>query len=283
MPTRGLADAVVPIAPVPISGRTVEFPGVSESVPGYLARPSEDSVRPAVVVIHDLVGLVDHTKDIADRVAREGYVTLAPNLFGTTELASVLTPENVQKAMRLLFRLPRRDPELARQELSKLPEAERAIVGPTVEKLLGGLPKDRLLKDLVAAVAYLKALSFVRRDRIGSVGFGFGGGMSANLACETSLRGCVIFYGENPSPLDRVRNIDGAVLGLYGADDTRIDAHLDKLVRAMAEYKKDFEMRIYPGAAHAFFNDTNGTTYREAAARDAWDRVVRFYRRTLMA
>ena len=51
----------------------------------------------------------------------------------------------------------------------------------------------------------------------------------------------------------------------------------------MAEYKKDFEMRIYPGAPHAFFNDTNATTYREAAAKDAWDRVLRFYRRTLMA
>src|SRR6267143_1144307 len=274
---------VGPVRPNPISGRMVEFPGVSESIPGYLARPTEDNVRPAVVVIHELFGLVDHTKDVADRVAREGYVALGPNLFGTTELVNVLTPENVQKAMRLLFRLPRRDPELARQELAKLPEAERAIVAPTVEKLLGGLPKDRLLKDLVAAVAYLRTLPFVRRDRIGSVGFCFGGGMSANLACETSVRGCVVFYGENPSPIERVRNIDGSVLGLYGADDTRINADLDKLVKAMAEYKKDFEMRIYPGAAHAFFNDTNGTTYREAAARDAWDCVVRFYRRTLMA
>ena len=278
-----LAGVVVPIRPSPISGQMVEFPGVSESVPAYLSRPSDDHARPAVVVIHEIFGLVEHTRDVADRFAREGYVTLAPNLFGTTELASVLTPENVQKATRLLFRLPRRDPELARQELAKLPEAERAIVAPTVERLLGGLPKDRLLKDLVAAVAYLGTLPFVRRDRIGSVGFCFGGGMSANLACETSLRGCVIFYGENPSPIERVRNIDGPVLGLYGADDTRINADLDKLVKAMAEFKKDFEMRIYPGAGHAFFNDTNETTYREVAAKDAWDRVVRFYRRTLMA
>jgi len=220
---------------------------------------------------------------VADRVAREGYVALAPNLFGTTELAGVLTPENVQKAMRLLFRLPRRDPELAREEIAKLPETERSIVGPTVEKLLGGLPKDRFVKDLVAAVDYLGTLPSVRRDRIGSVGFCFGGGLSASLACETSLRASVIFYGENPSPIDRVRSIDGAILGLYGADDTRINADLDKLVKAMTEYKKDFEMRIYPGAPHNFFDDTNGTTYREAAAKDAWDRVLRFYRRTLMA
>jgi carboxymethylenebutenolidase len=260
----------------------VEFPGFSEAVPAYLARPAGDGARPAVVVIHELFGLVDHTKDVADRIAREGYVALAPNLFGTTEFANVLTPDSVQKAMRLLFRLPRRDPDLARAELAKLPEAERAIVAPTVERLLGGLPKDRLLKDLVAAVDHLRTLPFVRPDRIGSIGFCFGGGLSANLACETSLRGCVIFYGENPSPIERVRKIDGPVLGLYGGEDVRITANLDQLVKAMAEYKKDFEMRIYPGAPHAFFNDTNGTTYREAAAKDAWERVVRFYRRTLL-
>ncbi|MGI0149574.1 MAG: dienelactone hydrolase family protein, partial [Thermoplasmata archaeon] len=219
----------------------------------------------------------------ADRFAREGYVTLAPNLFGSAELAEVLTPSNVQKAMRLLFRLPRRDPELARQELSKLPEEERAAVAPTVEKLLGGLPNDRLTKDLVAGVVYLRSLPFVRADRIGSVGFCFGGGMSVSLACETPLQGSVIFYGENPSPIERVRNIAGAVLGLYGAEDPRINTDLDKLVKAMAEYKKDFEMRIYPGAPHAFFNDTNATTYRESAAKDAWECVLRFYKRTLMA
>jgi len=107
--------------------------------------------------------------------------------------------------------------------------------------------------------------------------------MSARVACEGGIRACVIFYGENPSPIDRVRGIEGAVLGLYGADDVKINEHLDELVRAMVQFKKDFEMRIYPGAAHAFFNDTRGTTYREAAAKDAWDRVVRFYRRTLGA
>ncbi len=131
--------------------------------------------------------------------------------------------------------------------------------------------------------AHLRDQRFVVPDRIGSVGFCFGGGMSARVACEGGIRGCVIFYGENPTPIDRVRGIDGAVLGLYGGDDVKINEHLDELVRAMVRFKKDFEMRIYPGAAHAFFNDTRGTTYREAAAKDAWERVVRFYRRTLGA
>jgi len=60
----------------------------------------------------------------------------------------------------------------------------------------------------------------------------------------------------------------------------RINAHLDELVKAMITYKKDFEMRIYPNAAHAFFNDTN-PMYNEAAASDAWKRVLRFYKRAL--
>src|SRR3989442_790441 len=249
----------------------VEYRGASGSIPAYLARPSGDGAWPAVVVIHDLFGLMDHTRDIAERFAYEGYVTLAPNLFASPELAAVLTPANVQKAMAFMFRLPRRDPVLAQQELAKLPPDERAIIAPTVERLVGGLPKERVAKNLVAAVNHLKTLPFVKADRIGCVGFCFGGGLSIRLACDVGVEACVVFYGENPSPIERVRDIAGPVLGLYGAEDTRINADLDKLVKAMAEYKKDFEMRIYPGAPHAFFNDRNPTTYREAAARDAWD------------
>src|SRR2546426_204563 len=202
-----VAGAVVVIPSRTTTTGIVEYRGASGSIPAYLARPSGDGVWPGVVVIHDLFGLMDHTRDITERFA----------------------------------------------------------------------------KALVAAVNHLKTLPYVKADRIGCVGFCFGGGLSLRLACDVGVEACVVFYGENPSPIERVRDIAGPVLGLYGAEDTRLNADLDKLVKAMAEYKKDFEMRIYPGAPHAFFNDRNPTTYREAAARDAWDRVLRFYRRTLMA
>ncbi len=283
MRASGLADAVVAIPSRTISTGMVEYRGPSGPIPAYLARPSADGVWPAIVVIHEIFGLVDQTKDIAERFAREGYVAFAPDLFGSPELAAILTPTNVQKATAFMFRLPRRDPVLAQQELAKLPPEERAIIAPTVERLLGGLPRDRLAKDLVAAVNHLKTLPYVKADRIGSLGFGFGGGMSIRLACDVGIQACVVFYGENPSPIERVRDITGPVLGLYGGEDTRLNADRDTLVKAMAEYKKDLEIRIYPGAPHAFFNDRNPATYREAAARDAWDRVLRFYRRTLMA
>ena len=259
----------------------VEVTGASGPMPAYVVRPKGEDPRPAIVVIHEIFGLVDHTKDVANRLAREGYVVIAPNLFGSPPLASVLTPDKVRKAMVLMSRLPRRDPELARQALAELPEPERARVSETMQLLLGGLPRDRLVQDLAAAVSYLQSLPFVRRGRIGCVGFCFGGGMSINLACIAPVAACVIFYGENPSPIEKLRNVKGAVLGLYGGEDSRINAGLDALVKAMAANKTDFEMRIYPGAGHAFFNDTNATTYRKEAAADAWERVLRFYRRTL--
>ena len=266
-----------------VSSGMVEFTGERGKLPAYLVRPKADGPRPAVIVIHEIFGLVDHTKDVANRFAREGYVALAPHLFGSDDLAPLLAPEKVRKAMQVMYRLPRRDPELARQAIAALPEPDRTEVGQTVHLLLQGLPKDRLTRDLVGAVAYLRAQPFVLGDRIGCVGFCFGGGLSINLACATDVAACVIFYGENPSPIEKLHDVKGAVFGLYGGEDTRINSGLDALVRVMAEQKQDFEMRIYPGAPHAFFNDTNPTTYRKEAAVDAWERVLRFYGRILQA
>ncbi len=263
------------------SSGMVEFDGASGGLPAYLVRPEVGGARPAIVVIHEIFGLVEHTKDVANRFAREGYVALAPHLFGSPDLASVLTQEKVRKAMQLMYRLPRRDPELAKKAIAELPERDRTEVGRTVQMLLEGLPKDRFTQDLVGAVAYLRSQPFVARDRIGCVGFCFGGGLSINLACAADVAACVVFYGENPFPVDKLENVKGAVLGLYGGEDARINAGLAALVKVIAEQKKDFEMRIYSGAPHAFFNDTNPTTYRKEAAADAWDRVLRFYQRTL--
>ena len=265
------------------NGEMTVFEGSSGQVPAYLAKPEGSGPWPAVVVIHEIFGLVDHTKDVANRFAGEGFIALAPNLFGSPELAQVLTPDRIRKAMQVMSRLPRRDPVLAREAIDALPEPDRTEVGRTVQVLLRGLPKDRLTQDLVAAVQHLRTLPFVKPDRIGCVGFCFGGGLSINLACAADVAACVVFYGENPSPLEKIRDLRGVVLGLYGGEDARIDADLDKLVKAMVEHHKDFEMRIYPGAPHAFFNDTNPTTYRKGAAADAWDRVVRFYGRSLRA
>ena len=262
------------------------YEGEEGQVQAYLSRPDTTQSRPAVIVIHEIFGMTDHTKDVANRFAQQGYVALAPHLFSRPSLAGILTPANIGEAMRFNFSLPRErmsDATFVQQELEKQPAESRETVQKVRALMFSGrLPRESLVKDLVRARHYLAAQSFVLADKIASVGFCFGGGMSINLACQTPLAACIVFYGDNPDPVDLVQNIAGPVLGLYGAEDERINSHLDELVRNMAKYKKDFEMRIYPGAGHAFFNDTNPNTYREKPARQAWEQVLRFYQRTLL-
>jgi carboxymethylenebutenolidase len=174
-----------------------------------------------------------------------------------------------------------RDTSYVQERLLRENEERREVLQKTMKLLFGGLPKDKLVQDLVKAVGYLNAQDFVIKGKVASVGFCFGGGMSISLACHAETAACVVFYGENPSPIELVDNITCPVLGIYGGKDTRINSNLDKLVKAMTQYKKDFEMKVYPGAPHAFFNDTSEVTYREAAAKDAWERVLRFFSRTL--
>ncbi len=229
--------------------------------------------------------MVDHTKDVANRFAREGYVALAPNLFSSDpELESLLTPQNIGIAMGLMRKLPaerRSDMVYVQQELAKQPAATREIAQRVMGKIFGGIPKEALTREAVKAVEYLNSQKYVKRDSIGTVGFCFGGGISINIACHTKTAACIVFYGENPSPIELVENIQCPVLGLYGGEDIRINSNLDKLVAAMVSYKKDFQMKLYPGAPHAFFNDSNKTTYREEAAKDAWDRTLRFFAHSL--
>jgi carboxymethylenebutenolidase len=263
----------------------VNYEGETGRIDAYLARPDVDKARPAVIVIHEIFGLVDHTKDVVNRFAKEGYVAFAPNLFsGDKMLRNVLTTEHITLIMQFMQTIPpgkMRNTQFVQQELSKQSEEKRATLQKIMQLLFGGLPKDKLTQDLVKAVQYLDSQDYVMKDMIGSVGFCFGGGMSINLACRAEMAACIVFYGENPSPIDLVKNIKCSVLGIYGGEDYRINSNIDQLVKAMVEYKKDFEMRIYSGAPHAFFNDTSKATYKLDAANDAWNRVLRFLARTL--
>ncbi|MHB8567443.1 MAG: dienelactone hydrolase family protein [Nitrososphaerales archaeon] len=270
-----------------LESEMISFSGLSGKLYGYLTRQveGEQESSPAIIVIHAIFGLNDHIKNVADRFASRGYVALAPNLYSAPDLKEILTQEKVISAWNFMSTFPvekRRDTTFHQQELAKIDDVEkRKALQETMGMMFGGLPKERMTKDLLGAVEYLASKKFVKADRIGSVGFCFGGGMSINLGCEGRTAATVIFYGENPSPIDRVRNIVGPVLGIYGGEDTRMNEGIDKLVKAMIGYKKDFEMRLYPGAPHEFFNDTNKAAYREESAREAWERVVRFYERIL--
>ena len=261
-----------------ITGEDVQYSGELGPIDAYLSRPSDGKKYPGVVVIHEIWGLNKHIREVTDRLASEGYVALAPHLFSSKHVSPLLTEENITNVMEFFSALPpgkQRDQEYTRKELEKLPEERRRIVGQLMGTLFD-LPQDKLTNELVAGTRYLRS-GGLTDGRIGSVGFCFGGSMSGRLACTGETDASIIFYGANPEPIDTVRNIKGSVLGIYGGSDKRINAGLPELVKSMVDNEKDFEMCIYPGAPHAFFNDTHKSNYREEAARDAWERVLRFF------
>ncbi|MEM1646676.1 MAG: dienelactone hydrolase family protein [Ignisphaera sp.] len=114
--------------------------------------------------------------------------------------------------------------------------------------------------------------------KVVAIGFCMGGGLAFQLATEVPLDGVIVFYGRNPQPIEAVSKIKGPILGIYAGEDPPINAGLPDLISAIVKYKKDFEMKIYPNAYHAFFNDTRPVYNREAAL-DAWERVKAFLRR----
>jgi carboxymethylenebutenolidase len=140
-------------------------------------------------------------------------------------------------------------------------------------------PKDAIA-DLEAGLKYLAGQPNGDADQIGSVGFCWGGARSFTLATASKLlHACVVFYGSTP-PLEDHPKVHCPVLGLYGGTDERITSKVPGTAEAMKKAGKDYTYHIYPGAGHAFFNDT-GANYNPEAAKDAWPRTLTFLRKTL--
>lgn len=227
-----------------LEGGMVTFPMGAVTVSAYLARPNFRSPAPGVVVIHENRGLVEHFKDVCRRLAKLGYVALA------VDLASH---------------------EGGTAKYSDLAQ---------VTAILGRTPPEQLVAMLNAGVAYLQGLPSVRKDRVGAVGFCFGGGMTWRLATSNaSLRAAVPFYGPNP-PLEDVPKIKAAILAIYGGEDARITGGMPAIREAMQRAGVTFDIVVYPGANHAFFNDT-GERYHEVSAKDAWQRTLAWFEKYL--
>lgn len=224
----------------------VEFPGDAGPVRGYHARPQGQGPFSGVVVIHENRGLTEHHKDVARRLARVGYAALAVDLVsrqGGTE---------------------------------QFPDAG-AVTGA-----LGQSKPEELIADLRAGVKWLQGQPHVQQGKVGAVGWCFGGGMAWRLAtAEPQVGAAVAYYGPNP-PLEAVPNIQGAVLGIYGGNDRRITDGKAALAEALQKAGKTFDMQVYDGADHAFFNDT-GTRFSPEAAKDAWARTLDWFARHLKA
>ncbi len=216
------------------------------AISGYLTRPKGEGRLPAVVVLHENRGLNDHIRDVARRLAKAGYVALAPDLLsrqgGTESFAS---------------------PDAAIEAIGKVDE-------------------EAITKDITGGINYLKGQNYVRANKIGVVGFCWSGGNAMLILTRNKdLAAGVVYYGRNPKDLDDVKNISGPVLASYGEKDERITSGVPALEEAMKKHGKSFEYKIYPGAQHAFNNDTNPQRYNAEAAKDAWGRTLEFFKKNL--
>jgi len=225
-------------------GEMVQFPYAGGTTSGYLSVPEQGS-GPGVLVIQEWWGLVDHIKDLCDRFAGEGFVALAPDLYHGKTTKS---PDEAGKLMMAL----------------RIDEAER---------------------DLSAAAQYLARHDSTSSEKIGVVGFCMGGALALYTATRNSKIGaCVVFYGGHPNVKPDLPNLQAPVLGLYGENDRSVTpAVVRDLEQRLKTLGKQIEVKIYPGADHAFFNDTRPQVYNAEAAADAWQRTVDFLRKNLSA
>jgi carboxymethylenebutenolidase len=192
-----------------------------------------------VLVCHENRGLTPHIEDVTRRFAKAGYVGLAVDLLSRQGGSAAVGADNVPGA-------------------------------------LGQSTPEQFVADFRSGWEYLQTQPFADTDRVGMVGFCFGGGVTWQVATQMpELRAAVPFYGP-PPPTDQVPNIQAAVLAIYGGLDTRINGSLPTMEAAMAENGKVFEPVVYEGADHAFHNDT-GSRYNAEAAADAWGRTLAWF------
>jgi carboxymethylenebutenolidase len=209
----------------------------------YIPERSGKTLRPAVVAIHEWWGLNDWARQSALKIAEQGYVTLAIDLYRGH------VADNAEDA----------------------------------HELMRGVPSDRATRDLQTAVEYLRSSPGVDKNRIGVIGWCMGGGYALETALAVpDLAACVICYGHLVSEDESIARINAPILGIFGADDKGIPAEtvqqFEKQAKALG---KDVSMKVYEGAGHAFMNVNNNRGYAEKATADAWQRIFAFFERTL--
>jgi len=222
------------------TSQPVSYKSGGETVYGIVYTPENAKGKlPAIVVIHEWWGLNDWVKEEASKLADQGYVTLAVDLY----------------------------------------RGKVATTADEAHELMRGTPDDRSLRDMKAAVAFLAARKDVDATRIGAIGWCMGGGKAAQLAAnEPSLRAVAINYGSLPTEDASLKTWNAATLGLFGGKDRGIPADSVRAFEAtMKKMGKDAQTHIYPESGHAFENPNNKTGYRAADAADAWQRITEFF------
>jgi len=213
-------------------GKPVSYQSGTETVNALLYTPQGKGPFPALVVIHEYWGLNDWVKEQASKLADQGYVALAIDLY-RGKVAT--TPDEAHEIMR-------------------------------------GVPEDRASRDLLAASAYLRSQKNIDPARVGSIGWCMGGGYAFNLAVnDPKLKVAVVNYGHLASDDATLKKINAEILGIFGGQDRGIPpADVKKFESQMKALGKTVDVHIFPDAGHAFENPNNKTGYRADDAAQAW-------------
>jgi carboxymethylenebutenolidase len=210
-------------------------------VEALLFWPQAKGAYPGLVVLHEAWGLNVQIKELANRLACEGYAVIVPNLY--TRQGGMVTASA----------------EVAGMLMARSREAD-------------------LLQDINQCCEYLNTMDYARRNVHGVVGFGMGGTLALKFACQRKrLRAAVSYYGQPGPSLDSLDGLQASVLYHWaGADDTVSEADVESFSRAATERTKRVTVHRYAGTPHAFCNETRKDAYRADAAQQAWDRTVEF-------
>lgn len=220
----------------------IKYKGETGEVKAFLARPKASKKYPAVIVIHENRGLVPHIQDVTRRMAKEGFLSIAPDALSPVGG----TPEDITN------------------------------VGELFKKLNG----EQTTKNFVAAVKYLKTHPN-SNGKVGCTGFCWGGAMTNQVAVNSpDLNAAVPYYGRQPVAED-VAKIKAPIMAHYAENDQGINAGIPAFEEALKKANIEYQIFTYPGTGHAFNNDSNPERYNEQAAKLAWKRTVDFFKEKL--
>ena len=222
------------------------FASNGSTAQGYLARPADGKAHPGIIVIQEWWGLNDNIKDIARRFAGAGFIALAPDLYH----GKVVDEPN---------------------------EAQKAAMA---------LDQAEVAKDLRGALMALQGQRDVAPKKIGVSGFCLGGYITLVFAAQAGpeLGAIAPFYpgGYDPTA-EEVRHIQCPVQIIYGENDHSTPEDVRERLRThLTDAGKTFDMIVYPGADHAFFNDTRSEVHDATASADAWSRTIAWFERYLL-
>ena len=224
-----------------IVSREVNYPGRACTIKAYVAQPAGEESAPATIVVQEWWGLNEHIRDIARRLAREGYFAIAPDLYSR--------------------------------------QSHRVANDPnTAAQLMGGLKKEDGIVDLKTTLEWLRGQNETRSSRIGITGFCMGGSYALLLPCESKeIAAAAPFYGEIP-PDEKLQQLACPIFYAYGENDGWIQrTDVERLAAALKRFGKSGEVKIYNGCSHGFFNDTRPDVYRPEEAKDAWQRTLKLF------